>query len=61
MNSKTAPERLVYKAIAHKNINHTTDGVIYVHHFGTGYQELVFADHAAATRFAQSRDMEISK
>jgi hypothetical protein len=28
-----------------------TPGVIYVHHFGTGYQELVFPSHEMANKF----------
>jgi hypothetical protein len=43
---------LTYRAVAHKGINHICDGVIYLHYFGTGWQELVFSDHAAAKAWA---------
>lgn len=44
---------LTYKCVVRKDINHTSDGVCYVHRFGSGFQELVFVDHAAAARFAE--------
>lgn len=45
---------LAYRKVARKGIDHITEGVIYLHHFGSGFQELVFSDHAAAARFAQT-------
>ena len=41
-----------------KNIDHTADGVLYIHPFGTGFQELVFANHDAAWKHAQSSLLE---
>jgi hypothetical protein len=53
-------ERLTYKAVARKSVNHISDGVIYIHSFGTGFQELVFVNHAAAARFANQTGCELS-
>ena len=50
---------LTYRRRARKGVDHTSDGVLYVHHFGTGFQELVFADHAAAARFAAANGCEL--
>ncbi len=49
---------LTYRKRARKGVDHTTDGVVYVHHFGTGFQELVFTDHASAARFAAANGCE---
>jgi hypothetical protein len=49
---------LTYKKLARKGVDHTNEGVVYVHHFGTGFQELVFTDHASAERFAKAHDLE---
>lgn len=45
---------LTYLRPARKQINHVNDGVLYLHHFGTGFQELVFNNHAAARQFADA-------
>lgn len=42
---------LTYRKQARKGIDHTSAGVVYAHHFGSGFQELVFADHASAARW----------
>jgi hypothetical protein len=52
---------LTYRKRARKGIDHTSDGVIYVHHFGTGWQELVFTDHATAERFARANGAEFRR
>jgi len=49
---------LTYRQRARKGITHTDDGVVYIHHFGTGWQELVFPDHEAAQRFAEVNGCE---
>ena len=33
------------------------DGFLYIHHWATGWQELVFQSHAAAARFLAARDL----
>lgn len=35
-----------------------SDGYLYAHHFGTGFQELVFGSHEQARRFAASENCE---
>ena len=30
-----------------------TDGYMYLHHFGTGWQHLIFYNHASAQKFAE--------
>jgi hypothetical protein len=49
---------LTFKKRVRKNIDHTDDGVMYLHHFGTGWQELVFPDHMAAKQFAEEAGCE---
>lgn len=49
---------LSYVRKVRKNVDHVTDGVLYVHHFGTGFQELVFASHDAAWKHAQASSCE---
>lgn len=48
---------LVYTKRARKGVDHTVDGVVYVHHFGSGWQELVFRDHLCAARFAEANTL----
>ena len=52
---------LTYRGKARKGVNHTDDGVVYLHHFGTGFQELVFPDHAAAASFAKTSGCEFRR
>ena len=63
MKTTTTEQRgtLTYTKRARKGIDHVTEGVVYVHHFGTGWQELVFSDHASAARFAQRLDLTFTQ
>lgn len=36
-------------------------GVLYLHHFGTGWQELIFTSHEAAKGFEQSLTQTLAK
>ena len=49
---------LIYRRKVRKNVDHINDGLLYLHHFGTGWQELVFGTHEAARRFADNNDCE---
>jgi len=57
MNAPT----LTFRKQARRGIDHYADGVIYVHHFGTGWQELVFVDHDAAARWAAQHAVTIER
>lgn len=61
MNQESIKSTLTYTKRARKQIEHITNGVIYIHHFGTGFQELVFQDHAAAARFAELNACELRR
>lgn len=37
----------------------TKDDMIYVHHFGTGFQELVMHSNGHAVKFAQENNCEV--
>ena len=50
----TVRRTLSYVRKVRKKIDHLADGVLYMHHFGTGFQELVFANHDAARKHAQA-------
>ena len=39
-----------YVRVAHKEKDNA-DGFIYLHHFGTGWEELIFPTHEAAATF----------
>lgn len=49
---------LNYRSPARKSL-HGKDGFIYLHSWGTGYQELVFTSHADAERFAKANDCKM--
>jgi hypothetical protein len=36
-------------------------GVIYIHHFGTGYQELIFASNEKASKWWKKHCLSIAK
>jgi hypothetical protein len=46
---------------ARKGVDHVSNGFLYVHFFGTGYQELVFDSHEAAARFASANGCELRR
>ena len=43
-------QSLTYVRVAHAS-KEVHPGVVYLHHFGTGWQELVFGSHAKADKF----------
>jgi hypothetical protein len=53
--------KLIYVKRARKGIDHVEAGFIYRHHFGTGWQQLVFSSHEAAARFAEHNGCELVK
>lgn len=52
---------LTYVKRATKNANGLQDGYVYMHHFGTGWQELVFSTHENANKFAAANDCEVRR
>jgi hypothetical protein len=48
------PATVTYRRPARK-VNDGYDGFLYLEHFGTGYQELVFSSHEAAQKYAASQ------
>jgi hypothetical protein len=54
-------QTLTFKGKATKNVQHVSSGVIYLHHFGTGWQELVFNSHDDAQRFAEKIGAELRR
>jgi hypothetical protein len=46
---------LTYRRVARKGVDWPAPGVIYLDHFGTGWQELVFKDHEHAKRFVAAK------
>jgi hypothetical protein len=51
--TKVKPETLTYVRVARK-AKDGQDGFIYLHHWGTGWQELIYSSHEAAKK-AQER------
>lgn len=55
-----APQHsLRYLRVAYK-AKDNADGLLYLHHFGTGNQELIFDDEAAADKFAAGDNAKIT-
>jgi len=52
---------LTFHVIARKGQNAQMNGVIYIHSWQTGSQELVFVSHEAARRFATDNSIEIKE
>ena len=50
----TAKEWLTFVRPANRNDSPST-GFVYMHHWGTGHQELVFSSHKNAMEFASDR------
>lgn len=51
-------QTLTYRGIARKGQNHIDDGVVYIHSWETGSQELVFDNHDKAQRWAERNGCE---